>query len=469
MAMTRQKRRRRSTKTLLLINDGTHWHGGLRSGESWQVHSEAVDKAHYLPVALLRWAVERDAGHVRIAAPEPLHEFALDGSNPMLMNPAELYQGLSWPLAEVVGMEPDDVAPAAVSVESLGLSDDPLRMIGAAIHRDDLHQYERACLRAGLVLDGVTSLAGLLLADHIAHRSEEQEGLLVFADKASWIFGFNGEELVPTFRSITLSAPGVARPDSYLRKLERRIKTYLRHPLCVVNVCEPESQPAVLQPSAAAAATVAVLDESCRLRPIEFADRREPLFDRLAAAKNELLEGTIGLAGHPPKVRDSRDVGSVICIGSILITAVAMASLYGVRVHKKHEIESLREAVAIFESERASARSDYESVDAEVRRIRNLHQLLSQEPEKVSGKLNAILAALAEAVPQYSRIVAIEQDPQGEMTRVEGTTLWQKELSDFTVGLQERLRPHDLRVVPKEAESEPGSEQTRFTFEIHSL
>ncbi|MEM8549870.1 MAG: hypothetical protein AAGF10_03695 [Verrucomicrobiota bacterium] len=452
-----EKRKRRHGQTVALINDGSHWHAGIRTSKGqWWIKTEEVDKQDILPETLLEWAMGKGVTTVRVALPAALYDFVLDEKSPQLINPVDLYELLSWPLSEQSGIEADELAPSVALANELDFGGDPSRVVGAAFERELIEQCSELCSRLGLVFEGIVSLPGLLLAAKQRDK-QNRESLLYFGEKESWVAGIAAQETISSFRAITLPAPPEELDTDYQRKMERRIKPYLRHGVSVVCA------------SGTTASAIACITEieDVPVHASTINDVREQAMEALNAAGKHMLEGPVGLGTLPPKAKDSKYVGTLACLGMIAITLLLLGVLLGTRVYKKHSIEKLRTEIATFEEAQNSAKAEFDSVNNELRRVRATYQSLSQNPDTVAFGFNAILMALSESMPPFSRITAIRHDPDNPgVTQIEGVTLWQSELGILTASLQEQLNANGLSLMPVSSTVDPESEETHFTIKI---
>jgi Tfp pilus assembly protein PilN len=184
----------------------------------------------------------------------------------------------------------------------------------------------------------------------------------------------------------------------------------------------------------------------------------------LPDAPHYMLEGPVGLAGLPPKVRDDKFTGGVICGAALLLTVLALGGMWGGKAWQKHSIEQLKVQIQMLEQAQSSAQSTLDNMDNQIKRSKKLYASLSSMPPKVTRSYTEILLALSETLPQYSRIESVVQEK--DRTRITGTTLWSQEVSGFSVALQEALVDTQLRVVPMTMTPGEKAGETLFEMEV---
>jgi hypothetical protein len=449
-------KKKKEAKTLILLFDGECWYGGVpHSDGTWEQLREPAAKAAGLPESLLHWGLNSGALRVRVALPAEPVELELDEElDPLLLNPAELYLLLCDELAEKSGMEPEEIAPSAASFPLLAMGPDENRLMAAVFERERIHDYHEQCEHHGLKFDGLASLPGLMLALHARTRSDPKEGLFFFGRKQAFIAGIPGGEHLFSCRPVPAGLPTGPQANEGIRRLARRIKSFLANPLHLI----------VPDGSVRAAEECVRAVQECTLHAEEFSALCTRWMQMLAEAAPHLLEGPVGLTGLPPKVKDAKYTGGVICGGAILLTLLVLGGLWGGKAWQKHSLEKLKADIAALESAQKSAESAYHSVQDEINRVRRLYASLSAAPPKVSRHFSDIALALSRTLPKYSRITSVVQEK--ESTRIIGATQWPQEISRFSVDLQEALRSFGLRVVPLDMKPSADTSETLFEMEI---
>ena len=449
------KRKRRARKILVLLHDGLHWHAGMqKSNGQWTQMQEDAPKVDFLPDSILEWAAENGAELVRVALPAELHEFEHDVKNLIVLNDGEIYRTLAEELAERTGMDSDETAPSVGPCSALGMGSEEHRLIGAAFELELVREFDESCRRCGMRFDGLTSLQGLALAAHTTQKNEERESLLFLGEKESFVVGFADHEHQISFRAIPMTCPGVLRSDDYDRRLERRIKPYLSRP---IHLIAPSSK--------------TVHAEHClhdlgaeTHRTSGFNQHRTEWMEMLADSSHHLLESPIPLIGLPPKVKDEKYTGGIICASTIALSILSLGTLWTLKHLEQKRLTEQKAAIQNLEQAQNSAKSAFNSVDSELKRVRSLYSLLSVSPPKTQMAYTEILTALADALPRYTRVTSVTQN--AGKTTISGTTAWSLEVHDLSLKLQHSLEAHNLRVVPKAMTPDPKSDETVFTLEV---
>lgn len=456
MPVMKKKKKADGKKTLVMLHDGVHWHAGIQCSDgSWTQKQEAASKVTVLPDSMLEWAVANGALLVRVALPAELHEFSTETSGLLVLNEAEIYQSLAFELAEKTGMEAEELAPSIAPCNALGMGTDANFLIGTAFERELLFGYSESCRYFGLKFEGTAALQSLALAAHADNKASDRESLLFLGEKESFAVGFAGDERTMSFRAIPMSCPGAVRSADYDRRLERRIKPYLGQALHLVAPGEG------LEHAVSCLTELGVTDG---LRSSPFGEHRTEWMGLLAGASRHILHGPIGLIGLPPKVRDEKFTGGIICAATMAITLLVLGSLWGVKFLQKIKLEKLHADIQALEQAQSSAKSGFEAVNKELKNVRRLHGSLSKVPAKVDGHFTEILTALADTLPQYSKITSVVQT--NDVTLITGSTIWAQEVSDCSMAIQKKLQPLRLRVVPKSMKPDPETDVSVFTMEV---
>lgn len=443
-------------KTLILLYDGACWHGGIpHSDGTWERMREEVPKLGNLPESPLHWGLEGGALHVRVAVPAELFDMEGEpGSDLTLLSPAELYETLCYELSDPSGMEPDEIVPAVAGGRALKLGSEEERLVGAALRRDAVTAMNELCEHHGLRFDGITSLQGLLLATHSRERASAREGLLFLGSRESFVCGVANGEHHHTVRTVPGSCPSAGELAEAARRLERRIKPLLNNPLHLIvpadTDCAVETWVNGLAQDAVRCST---LYDLC-----------PAMMQLLADAPSHMLEGPVGMAGLPPKVRDDKFTGGIICGSAILLTVLVLGAMWGGKEWQKHSIEKLKGQVAALERTQKSAAAEFESVESELNRTKRLYASLNAAPPIMSRHFTDIIVALSTTLPKYSRITSVIQE--SNCTRITGATLWPQEVSGFLIALQGALSESNLRVIPMTMTPTKGSDETFFEMEI---
>jgi hypothetical protein len=447
---------RKGIKRLILLHDGGGWHAGVRvDNDTWEVAREVAHRADFLPESLLEWGVARGAVQVRVAVPSALYELEVDVEGLSLLSPAELYQTLSFELAEPSGLEAESIAPAVVPCSLLGMGERGARLMGAAFDRELVQEYHRSCEKMGLRFGGLVSLQLLAMATH-ARSKEPREALLFMGRKDSFVVGYASDEPTASYRAVAMACPDEQRTDEYEHRLGRRIKSYLQEPL---HLIVPDDS--LLE----AEACLRSIQDTVTLRVSGIRDSVSAWMELLSAAVSHPFEDPAGLVGLPPKEKGANYTGGVICVSTIATAALVLGLLSGVKMYQKKSLEKLRQEISTLETAQKSAESAFTSVKNELDRVRSLHGSLSSAPPKVADHYTEIITALAETLPEYSRIDRVAQVGNG-VTVIEGRTAWPQELSGFTVALQRELTRFQLRVIPKRMKPEGKTSTTFFVVEV---
>ncbi|MDD2597688.1 MAG: hypothetical protein PHO37_00480 [Kiritimatiellae bacterium] len=453
--MKRKNKIRVGGRVLILIHDGSQWRAGIRMASGrWEMRKDKLSSFAALPDSMLEWAVNQGALSVRLAIPAELHQFEMDTADFLVLKPNEVYQMLSYELAERGGGEVDNIAPAVVSAVELEIDSDPNHLIGGAIARsliadfhDTLHQY-------GMRLEGVSSLQGVLLAYHARTRLDYRESILFFGEKESFICCLAQEERHAIYRSIPVGYPKESPSEEYTRRIERRIRSYAGNRMNIIAIsgalenCSDSVTPMV--------------EREVRATPLK--QVLPELMALMGGARHHLLEGAVALTNLPPKVKDDKYTGGVICFWSILLTTLILGAMLGVKTAQRGALTKLRADISTLEGRQASAKAAFDLVAGEIETLKTLTTLLSLEPPKVDRHYGTLLAAISKTLPQYSRINAVYQTK--ERTIISGSTLWAGELSGFSIALQTELEGCGLKVVPKTTTPDLKSDAILFTMEI---
>jgi hypothetical protein len=440
---------------LCLLHDGGQWHAGIRRANGrWEIRQERTSGFEIPPDSILEWAVAQGVLNVRLAVPCELHQFEMDGEDLLVLNPSEIYSMLCYELAEKSGMDVDNIAPAAVRASELEIPSDPGQMLGGALDRSLVAGFHDIFNRYGMKFEGVSSLQGLLLARHVDDRRDPREALMFFGERESFICGIPRDDPTSLYRTIPVGHPGRSRSEEYERRIERRIKGFSGGTL---NIVAPEM---VLEECRSY--VVSILGGDIRATPLK--ETVPDIMQLLAGARRYMLEGPVALTGLPPKARDDKFTGGVICFWSIFLTTLVLGGLFGFKSRQKHSLTKLREDIRNLEQRQRAAEAAFKSAEREIDGLKKLHAFLGNEPQKVDRRFTEILVALSQTLPHYSRITDIYQSK--DRTVVTGITLWPQELSEFSVELQRKLGEFGVTVVPKTTAPVPGSESTLFVMEI---
>jgi len=440
---------------LILLHDGSQWHAGIRRANGhWEIRQEKTSGFENLPDSILEWAVNQGALNVRVAVPSELYQFEMNTADLLVLNPAEVYQMLSYELVEKGGCDVDNIAPCVVRSAELEIDSDPNGLIGGALERSMIAGFLDVFRQYGMKLEGVSSLQGLLLSNHKQNRSDSRESILFFGEKESFVCGQPRDEHRGVYRSVPVGYPRANRSEEYDRRIERRIKGYAGN---AMNIIAIES---VLENCRECIAPI--VGDDIRVTPLK--EVVPELLLLLAGARRYMLEGSVALTNLPPKVKDDKYTGGVICFWAIFMTALVLGSLFGVKTMQKRSLVKLHDDIRNIEQKQKSAKSSFDKAEGEISSLKNLNSFLGREPEKVDRHFTGILLALSHTLPRYSRLNEVYQTK--DRTIISGTTVWSQELSGFSIALQDELNDSGLKVVPKTTTPDEKSNSTLFTLEI---
>lgn len=440
-------------KNLILLHDGVLWHARVRKNNGAWVFktSEPMDDS-MLPEELIAWGVENGAGTVRVAVSEELTEFVFTEVAPHLIPPSELYESLAEALAEKLGAESDNIAPCVISGADLGQADST-KMWGAALPIDIIRGYAETCSMQGLRFEGATTVQVLGMLENV--RNGKAANLIFLGEKESFAYGASAAEQGMNYRHIPMEAPKDALDSDYTRRVERRLRPFFAKPIRLVA------------PNANIEETKAAIGGIAGVPAIEFfafSEIRNEYMQVLADARPYLLDASAGMVSVPPKKKDAKFTGGIICAGTILLSVLVLGALWGVRKYQVAYWTDMKAQVSSLNSAQKTAADNLAAAQKRLSELRDTARQIKESPPKVAGHYTEILCEISRLIPRSSWVEEISQD--GQKIIVRGTTVFPKAQSDFVVALNEALGKFNKRVVPRKVNINPDEEQNEFIIEI---
>lgn len=355
------------------------------------------------------------------------------------MDEEEIAAAIIRETGKIAGQTVGDERPSWIKPDAIGCEHGLLAQTFTA---ETVTGWATACKQARLRFDGVTGIYPLLpLA-----VARGKTGAWLLMQQYGGTAGFN-ERGKLLFRQLPFGLPGPKlTEDVWITRCRQRLEQMSGRQIHVLDTL----------PETARAMDILKRELPCEimLHPFENAGRT------LAEQALRLCRlRKIGMAVPPPRKRDPRETGTMICIIMIVSTLVVLSFQH---VHLRSSRTTLQQSL-----ERGT--SNQQMLDAHNKGIASLMENVERyrfqynaltERRPVASDFLAVVGILSRQNLQFTRLERLRQGKTG--ISISGESLMQEELTMFLEQLSDALREHGLHLVPEQLNNDHDSGVVKF-------
>ena len=445
----------------MVCYDGLIWHARVFrfSDDTWTSDESAQEVSRnnrQIPHALLSFLTEQGAARVRILLPGEVRalRIALSGD----LSDEEIHSVVRHSLFEELDSSVLQSRFATARASLFGMSDHEDQLLVSLYELRHINRFIKDLDEAGLQLEAVGSLELAVLDWHARNHSA---AVLLFIGRqtAFHVVPEHGEASFMTAAlPLGIDAPLPAARERTERAV-RRIAALRELPLqaVVLDGMTKEHLDWIQEelPECAGDAW------TC------FSEVRDAV---LACAAESAVGGTesaAALIGPPPAPRDPHRSGTVIMACTLILSLLFLQQQWSSLRSEQKELEKRSEAWETLKAARSSAAAEYKTVCNRRSALDQKMRWLCGTWDRLPDGLLPVLDALGAEPTPYTRIVFIEE-LNGHEIRIDGITLWQKEVTRLNKALRETAEREGLQHEIEEVSAPEGQRVQNFRFIIKS-
>lgn len=451
-----------SKPTAVVIHDGVLWRAAVlsRSGGRWTVrssHQVAGRSSARLPAELLEFAGANGARSLRVLLPTDLRTIRFQRLPDA--EPEEMQTALGYEAAQELGGDGAVPRLAATGADVYDMGGEADELLAAALDEAVLQRFARDCADHALDFAGAGPLELAALAWMGAAGGKDTRLLLLRENAAFYA--------APTLGDAAFTAavlPLGIRPDldtqrdaERLERAGRRLRTHDPLPVAALTSdrltkTEEERLASLLGSEV----------------PVEWhwlGDALPVLAALACHTETGSFEMPCPLVGPSPPPRDPHRAGTWLFFLILLGMSLHLVRSWHGMEQDMAELEERKTRWETLNAARQSAADRVDSLRRQQEAERAKLAALNETLVLPRGFL-PLLDSLAEAMPPYTRLVALNSLPDGSF-ELSGRTAWQEGLTSLAQALSRAMQPHGLVVEPGGiALDEGGSRELAFSYRM---
>jgi len=368
---------------------------------------------------ILLWGHRQKATSAKVLMPSAVYEFKLDiGQN---IEFEEQLSAVAYETASLSGASSETIRPAILTGNCLkGYRHN---IICSVFQLDTIKNVNHNCKRRSLRFNGIGGLQQALLVYHFSHAEHKDEILLFFRRDSA--FAAIPEHGGIVFRNIPFGLPDKGAKAQWQARVERRLSSLSgrRVQLYLEQECADFKN---LLKKTANPETIS----ECLLRDIL------PNLGNITGDAGISSTASFCLTGVPPRIKDPREAGTVICLILIGVTSVILLfQILQLNITKNTLNEALERKTTAGNNIK-SQKSQLASSKKQIKKLKTLCALLEKK-KHLDRDFLVVLNLLARYRLKYTKIKAIKQENTGIV--ISGVTHWQPDLSKFFSHFEKQL------------------------------
>ncbi|MDD5727467.1 MAG: hypothetical protein PHV59_02785 [Victivallales bacterium] len=420
------KKKIKAKRDLLLFKTETKTYAFLQSSKGILARNDfSVDT----PLAdLLSWGKNQNAASVKILEFSELYDLNIKWEEELEFE--ENVEAVNYELSSLSGKNAIDIRPAMMRGNSIEGCKHGL--ICSVVSLKDVRDTAKACVAAKLAFQGIGSIQQLLLIHHFSNPERKNEVMLLFTHSGAFAASLESKKIV--IRNMPFGLPEESNPKQWETRAERRLNAFNGRKICLYLEQTVEGFREKVEKIIAAPAHECVLDEIF------------PELARIAAAGQTDSRETFSFAGVPPRVRDPRETGTMICLLLVGSTVVLLFFQYfALKITQNTLEETLKHKKDIQNTLNSHEKQIGDSRE-QLLKLQKLYSMVKNR-RHIDPDLIKVINLLARYKLKYTKINRIQEQDNG--ITISGETHWQPDLSKFFAHFEEQLAVCDMTLIPE--------------------
>ena len=391
---------------------------------------------------ILNWGKKQNADSFSVLGLSELYDLAIDWSDELEFE--ENIEALNYELASVSGQNSELIRPAIISKNSI--QDCKHGVICSSFALESIKDIANKGVGGKLAFKGIGSIQQALLINHFVYPERRDEILLFFMYGGAFAaFMENGKIIL---RNMPFGVPdGSISSEQWKTRAERRLNSFKGRKICLYLEEDIEGFKEQL-------ATV--------VDPEKISERS--LSEVMPELSSIVFSGQansmdfFSLAGIPPRVKDPREVGTMICLVLICGTIVLLLFQFLKLKISENALEDTLKQKKDMQQTIKTHEGQIEKSKEQLRKFQKLYRIIKSR-KHIDPDFIKIINLLGRYKLKYTRINKIQEQNNGVV--ISGETYWQPDLSKFFAHFERQLSLREMSLMPEGLEK---IDDTRLAF-----
>ncbi|MDD5598126.1 MAG: hypothetical protein PHV82_09285 [Victivallaceae bacterium] len=420
------RKKQKAKRDLLLFKTDTKTYAVLRSSKGILARNDFI--ADTPTVDLLSWGKNQDASTVRIMELSDLYDLAVNWEDTLEFE--ENVEAVNYELSSLSGKNAVDIRPSVIRGNSI--DNCKHGFICSGFDLKDIKDTVQVCVARKLFFQGKGSIQQLLLIHHFSNPELQNEVMLFFTRNGTCAAFLEQGKIV--IRNMPFGLPDEHGQKQWETRAERRLNGFTGHKICLYLEQAPEGFKEKLENIIASKVDVRILDEIF------------PELSSIAVTGNVDKLEILSLAGTPPRVKDPREVGTMICILLIGSTIILLLFQYLALKITKNTLEGTLKHKKDIQHTIKSHEGQIAKSGEQLQKFRQLFSMVKNR-QHIDPDFIKVINLLGRYKLKYTKINRIQELDNG--IAISGETYWQPDLSRFFAHFEKQLAACDLNLMPE--------------------
>ena len=416
----------KSKRDLLLFKTEMKTYAVLQSSKGILARNDFVADT---PLAdLLAWGKEQNAVSVKILEFSELYDLNVKWEDELEFE--ENLEAINYELSSLSGKNAIDIRPSIIRADSI--KDCKHGFICSAFDLKYIRDTAKVCASGKLTFQGIGSIQQLLLIHHFSNPERKNEILLLFMRSGALAASLERGKIV--VRNMPFGLPDKNNPKQWETRAERRLNAFSGRKICLYLEEAEEEFRGKLEKIIDAEVNECILDKIL------------PELYGIAATGQADSREALSLVGVPPRVRDPRETGTMICLILIGGTIVLLLFQYLALKITQNTLEDTLKHKKDIQKTLKSHEDQIGSSKEQLFKLQKLYSMVKSR-QHIDHDFIKVINLLGRYKLKYSKINRIQEQSDGIV--VNGETHWQPDLSKFFAHFEKELATRNMTLIPE--------------------
>jgi hypothetical protein len=434
------KKKNKAKRKLILCMTGRKIYAVLRNRQRVLARNDFPAETELKDI--LNWGQKQNADSFRVLGLSELYDLAVDWNEELEFE--ENIEALNYELSSLSGQSSELTRPAMIPENSI--RDCKHGVICAGFKSEDIKDMAGKGGGVKLAFKGIGSIQQALLIDHFTNPERRNEVLLFFMYGGAFAaFMENGRIVI---RNMPFGLPdGSTSPEQWKTRAERRLSSFKGREICLYLEEKIEGFQEQL-----AAVIVPEKIRECSLSEVI------PELSGIVFSGEANSMGFFSLAGIPPRVKDPREAGTMICLVLIGGTIVLLLFQFLKLKISENALEDTLKQKKDMQQTIKTHESQIEKSKEQLLKFQKLYRIIKSR-KHIDPDFIRLINLLGRYKLKYTKINRIQEQSNGVV--ISGETYWQPDLSKFFAHFERQLTLREMSLMPEGLEK---IDDTRLAF-----
>lgn len=423
-----KKKNAKGKRELVLIYTSEKIYAVLRTPQGILARNEFLPELDLSDIFL--WGKKQNATSVRILKLADVYDLEIDWAEDAEFE--ENVEALNYEVASLSGLNTEDIRPAMLAKNNI--NDCKHGLFTSTFSLKDIKKTVQQSAHSKLQFQGIASLQQTLIVYHFSRDEYKNDVLLFFMRAGAFAAVLEHGKIM--LRNMPFGMPDNSSTEKqWETRAQRRLNSFAGRNIKLYLEQEHDGFKEKLK-NVIGTENIS----ECLISDI-FPD----LVNVISSGEMN-INCAFNLAGIPPRVKDPREAGTMICLLLIGITSVMLLFQFlQLKITENTLGESLKDKKNM-QSTIESQEAQLDSIQKQLAKMKKLYEIIKSR-KHINPNFITILNLLSRYPLKYTKIKTIQEQHNG--TVITGETYWQPDLSKFFAHFEKQLTKRGLSLMPE--------------------